>query len=257
MPAVHGPRSTPARRRPAYEMKRITSSGVLRNTSTYTPPTRCNQTSGAIRKAATSVPTTMAITNENTTRRTVTQNPARSSSRLSMRTLMRSPMRLRGRLDRLLERHRRRLLLLVGVLADPLVVGLGPAAAALVLLQDAVDELLELRVVLREPRAVRLGGERVALDELERLVLDDHAGEDHVVGRDRVDGAVLHQLEALRVGVDEPQVGVRGLLLERLLVGRAEGRADLLAREVVDARDVRVLRHEDPPPGYVVRLGQP
>src|SRR6202008_4275152 len=129
------------------EMNSSTSRGMLRKVSTYTPPSRCSIGLGLIRRAATSVPTTMAITNENTTSRTVTQNPARNSSRLSMRTLMTSPMRQRGRLDRLLERHRRRLLLLVGVLADPLLVGLAPAAAALVLLQDAVDERLELGVV--------------------------------------------------------------------------------------------------------------
>ena len=48
--------------------------------------------------------------------------------------------------------------------------------------------------------------------------------------------AVLDQLEALRVGVDELQLGLGSLLLQRLLVRRSQGRADVLARQVVDAR---------------------
>ena len=90
MPASHGPMSCPARRRPANAMNSSTSSGMLRNVSTYTPPRRCSTGFGAIRRAATSVPTTMAIANANTTIRRVTQNPASHSSRLSVRTLMRS-----------------------------------------------------------------------------------------------------------------------------------------------------------------------
>src|SRR5215207_805050 len=186
MPATQALMSIPARRRPANEMNSNTRSGVLRNISTYTPPSRCSALLGAMRKAATSVPTTMAITNENTTRRTVTQNPDRNSSELSVRAVIRSPMRLLARLDGLLERHRRRVLLLARVLADPLLVRRRPAAARLVLLEHAVDELLDLRLALLDAGAVGLGGQRLALGELERVVLDDHAGEDHVVrGRPR------------------------------------------------------------------------
>ena len=52
------------------------------------PPSRCSHGFGAIRRAATSVPTTIAIANADTTMRMVTQNPATNSSKLSVRTLM-------------------------------------------------------------------------------------------------------------------------------------------------------------------------
>ena len=177
------------------------------------------------------------------TSRVVTQSPEANSSKWSVRTsITRAVQPLRGPRASVCVGGE---LPLARVLPEPLVVGLLPAAARLVLVEHAVEELRELRVVLLEAAAVRLDGQLVA-DELERVVLDDHAGEDHVVGRDRVDGTVLQQLQALRVGVDEPQVRLRRLLLERLLVGRAERRADLLAGEVLDAGDVRALRHEDP-----------
>ena len=67
--------SSPARRSPANEMNSRTSSGTLRNVSTYSAPSRFSQTIGATRSAATSVPSTIATPNETATRRTVTQNP--------------------------------------------------------------------------------------------------------------------------------------------------------------------------------------
>jgi hypothetical protein len=76
----------PARRSPANEMNSRTSSGVLRNSSTNTPPTQLSGFSGATRNAATSVPTTMAITNEIATRRTVTPKPELNSEKWSVST---------------------------------------------------------------------------------------------------------------------------------------------------------------------------
>jgi hypothetical protein len=60
-------------------MNSSTSSGMLRKISTYTPPTRCSHFEGAMRNAATRVPTTRAIPNEITTSRTVTQKPELNS----------------------------------------------------------------------------------------------------------------------------------------------------------------------------------
>ena len=56
-------------------MNSRTSSGTLRNVSTYSAPSRWSQTTGATRSAATDVPTTIATANETTTRRTVTEKP--------------------------------------------------------------------------------------------------------------------------------------------------------------------------------------
>ena len=50
------------------------------------PPNRCSHFDGAIRNAATRVPTTMAITNAITTSRTVTQKPERNSGQYSVST---------------------------------------------------------------------------------------------------------------------------------------------------------------------------
>src|SRR5215216_5730331 len=66
-------------------MKISTSSGTLRNDSTYSPPMRFSQELGATRKAATSVPTAIAITNDTTTSSTVVQNPRTNSSKFSVR----------------------------------------------------------------------------------------------------------------------------------------------------------------------------
>src|SRR3712207_5071604 len=178
-------------------MNSSTSSGMLRKTSTYTPPIRWTHGDGATRSAATRVPTPMAMRNARPTSRTVTQNPDANWSKFSVRTSSRSATRrfLGPELERLVERHLGRLLLLLRVLADPLVVGLLPAAVLLPLLDDLGDEALELRVLVLDAGAVGLRRELLALDELERVVLDDHAGEDHVVGRDRVDRAVLDELD--------------------------------------------------------------
>src|SRR4051794_28658992 len=230
------------------------------------PPIRCSQGLGATRKAAMSVPTAIAITNETTTSCTVIPKPRRNSSKFSVSvstkakgTLSCVPLAggvLLDELHGLVDRDVGGLGLGVRVLADPLLVGIRVAAVLLVLGEHAVDELLELRVALLDAGAVGLLAELVP-DELQRVVLDDHARQDHVVGRDRVDAAVLQRLEALRVGVDELELGVGRLLLERRLVGRAERGADVLAGERVDAGDVGVvLLDEDPALGDVVGVGE-
>src|SRR3712207_6556608 len=152
--------ATPARRSPANEMNIRTSSGMLRNVSTYTPPRRWTHGDGAMRSAATRVPTTRAIANENPTSWTVTQKPEANWSKLSVRT-SKSPLTIAAssllrELERLVERHRRRLLLLVRVLADPLLVRLGPAAALLPLRDDVVDRGLEVLVAVLDAGAVGL-----------------------------------------------------------------------------------------------------
>src|ERR671910_1371905 len=67
-------------------MNRSTSSGVFRKISTNTPPTQLSGFSGATLSAATSVPTTIAITNEIATSRIVTQKPELNSGKCSLRT---------------------------------------------------------------------------------------------------------------------------------------------------------------------------
>src|ERR1700754_2214112 len=208
------------------------------------PPKRRSHVDGAIRSAATSVPTTMAIANAIVTRRTVTQNPELNSEKWSDSTSNSASggtarrLVLLHQIDGLRDRDGRRIGGLLRVAADPALVQLLPGAVVLEAREDLVDERHHLRLALLDPGAVGLLRELLA-DELERVVLDQHAGEDHVVGGDRVDGAVLQRLEALRVGVHERQLGVGRLLLEVRLVGRAERRADLLAAQVLDARDVR------------------
>jgi hypothetical protein len=81
IPAVHGPIPTPARRRPANVMNSRTSSGRLRKISTYSAPSRCSQRLGATRNAATSVPSTSAMTKLASTSRVVTQSPEANSSK--------------------------------------------------------------------------------------------------------------------------------------------------------------------------------
>src|SRR5215211_988059 len=106
------------------------------------PPSRCTQRLGNTRSAAISVPTTMAITNEIATMRIVTQKPESSSGWKSRKTSQNSDIaadarRLRRHLDRFLERDRGRILLLVGVAADPLVVEPRPTPVGLHLGDDA------------------------------------------------------------------------------------------------------------------------
>ena len=86
MPATHGPMSTP---RAAQAGERDEQQHQQRDVAEHLdvePPRRCSHLTGAIRNAATSVPTTIAITNETTTRRTVTQKPERNSDQYSVRT---------------------------------------------------------------------------------------------------------------------------------------------------------------------------
>src|SRR5688500_9071826 len=117
-------------------MNSRTSSGVLRNVSTNTPPTQLSGLSGATLSAATRVPTIIAITNEIATRRVGTQKPELNAGNWSLSTSQSSatgqPRRSLGAdLERLLQGHLRRLLLLVEVPADPLPVGVLPATVLL------------------------------------------------------------------------------------------------------------------------------
>src|SRR5687767_8409936 len=118
------------------------------------PPKRCSHFDGAIRNAATSVPTTMAIANATTTSRTVTQKPERNSGQYSVSTS--SKLVLLHQLHGLCDRDRRRLTLLTGVLADPGVEELVPLAVVLELLAPAVDELDHLGLALLDAGAVGL-----------------------------------------------------------------------------------------------------
>src|SRR3712207_4838182 len=154
--------STPARRSPANEMKSRTSRGMLRNVSTYTPPSRWSQGDGATRSAATTVPTTSAIASDRPTMRRVTQNPEANWSKLSVRTSNKDQALL-AHVDGLFQGHRRGLLLLLRVLPDPLLVGLGPAAALLPVGDDVADELLQLLVAVLDADAVGLGRQLLAL----------------------------------------------------------------------------------------------
>src|SRR5680860_991746 len=131
------------------------------------------------------------------------------------------------------------------VLADPLLVELVPSAVLERLFDRLTQELGGLGFALRDADSVRLGRQRVT-DELQAVVLDDHPRKDDVVGRDRVDGTVLDLLEALRVRVDEIELGVGSLLGQRPLVGRAKCRTNPGAlTQVVDSGDVRPLWHQD------------
>src|SRR3954449_3262 len=233
-------------------MNSSTSSGMLRNTSTYTPPSRASHFDGAIRNAATKVPTTMAIANAIATSRTVTQKPEENSDQCSVRTST-TGLVLLDQLHGVGHRDVGDLALLARVLADPLLVELRPRAVVLESLEDAVDEVDHLRVALLDARAVGLLRELIA-HELQGLVLDDHPGQDHVVGGHGIDRAVLHELQALAVGVHELELGLRRLLLEVGLIGRAERRADVLAREILHARDRGVARHEHAPARDEVRI---
>src|SRR5688572_17378051 len=164
---------------------------MLRKNSTYSPPSQRTQRTGATRRAPTNSPTPIAIANDTTTSCTVTRNPERNSGKCRTSTSQssliaaRSPrsagLLARTQLERFLERHRRRGIGLARVLPDPLLVRGVPPAVVDELLDHAVDELLELRIALGDPRAVGL--DRVALAlQLQGVVLDDHPGEDHVVG---------------------------------------------------------------------------
>src|SRR5688572_15091956 len=181
----------PARRSPRYAIDSSTRRGTLRKNSTYRPPSQRTHRMGATRRAPTNSPTPIAIANDTATSWTVTRNPERNSGKCRTSTSQssligsRSPrsagLLARTQLERLLEGHRRRGIGLARVLPDPLLVRTRPPAVVDERLDHAVDELLELGIALGDPGAVRL--DRVSLTlQLQGVVLDDHPGEDHVVG---------------------------------------------------------------------------
>ena len=95
----------------------------------------------------------------------------------------------------------------------------------------------QLVVVLLQPDAVGLVAEGCVDELVGALARLDQAGEDRVVGGDGLHPAVAERLGALRVRVEERDLGLgrgRGKVRGG---GRALDGADLLAVEVLDARD--------------------
>src|SRR5829696_6979292 len=204
--------------------------------------------------AASNVPSSSASTDDTAVRTRVVTNPWRKVARLS-RTA--STSRPSGRLGSVAV-DRRRGRLRGGHLAGGVLPGLQPAAVLLDLLQGVVDKGPELGVVLLEPDAVGLLGERLA-DQFEGLlVLADEPQQDDVVGGHGLDLAVLEGFGALGVDVELGQVGLGVVLADVLGRGRAGHRADLLAGEVFGPADALgvALGDHDVLAGLVVRPGE-
>src|SRR3954449_7940344 len=165
--------------RPKTTSTKTRVSGVFRTTSTYAVPAHRSGGAGATRIAASTVPTTSAITAENPVSRIVTQKPRRMTSNWSKRTL-----KLRARVQRRLGRR------LAAALAQRVLVRLLPGAVAERPGQRVVQEGAERVVALLEAHAVPLLAERLA-DDLEVVGLLSRVPEqDRAVGGDRVHGLV-------------------------------------------------------------------
>src|SRR5690349_22704250 len=103
----------------------------------------------------------MATTPAAATSRTVTQKPELNSDQCSVRTSSKELVLL-DHLHGLGHGDRRRLGRLLRVLADPLLVALGPGAVVLEALEDPVDEVDHLGLALLDAGAVGLLRELVA-----------------------------------------------------------------------------------------------
>src|SRR5688572_478282 len=122
---------------------------MLRKNSTYSPPNIRTQRMGVTRRAPTTSPTTIAITNDAATNWTVTRNPERNSGKCLSSTSQRSLIDVRSsrsarllartELQSLLQGHRRRVLRLSRVLPDPVLVRGRPTPVGDVVGDHAID----------------------------------------------------------------------------------------------------------------------
>src|SRR5882757_537915 len=209
--------------RPNEQNRMIRVNGVLRTTLTYVVPSQLSVGTGDIRIAASAVPRISAPTAEYTVNWIVVQNASKIWPRYSVKISTWTPpvpcqsllfvarLLLHGRRRRRRDARRSEILLEGGL----------PCAVLLHLRDGVVDLGLQFGVALLQADAVLLLREGLA-DDLERAgALRRVAGEDHLIGGHRVDGAVLQCLHAGRVGVVLLQLHPGILVLDALRRRRA------------------------------------
>src|SRR5690606_17900956 len=134
--------------------------------------------------------------------------------------------------------------------------GLGPRAVVVGLLQGVVDEFAELGVAVLVTDAVALLAERLA-DDFEFVGrLGRVPQQDGAVGGHRVDGAVLQLGQAVGVGVERHRLGA--VVVDHVGQRRRPGdRAGLDVGQLLGSGDgvLVLLADEDLLPGDVIRPG--